>query len=92
QRGNSDLRMTPADSHLGLNLAEFRGSCPQRRHFSSRVSHKDSECTGVPTERCDGLTSVLPRHADPLRTTSPLQMQLPHHDQTLLMSPVPATF
>ena len=64
-------------------LAQLGGSCTEKGHLASRVPGKNSECAGVPADGSDGLTSVLPGHADPLWTTTPLQLQLPHHHQTL---------
>ncbi len=64
-------------------LAQLGGSCTEKGHFASWIPDKNSESARVPAECGDCMTSVLPGHTDSLRTTPPLQLQLPHHHQTL---------
>lgn len=64
-------------------LAQLGRSCTKTGHFASWVTNKNSESAGVPAECSDGVTTVLPGHTDPLWTTPPFQLQLPHHHKTL---------
>lgn len=67
----------------GPHLAQFRGPCSEKGDPARRVADKNPEHAGVPAEGSDGLAPVLPGHADSLGSAPPLQLQLPHHHQTL---------
>lgn len=64
-------------------LSHFGGSCTEKGHLASRVADKNFQRACIPAECSNCLTSVLPGHADSLWTNPPLQLQLPHHHQTL---------
>lgn len=75
--------MEPLDGTETKYLAQFGGAGTQEGHLASQVPGEHAEGAGVPAEGRDQLSAVLPGHADLLRPAAPLQLELPHHHQTL---------